>query len=79
MSRRARARAAAVEAKRAFAWVTPVVHDYCVPEDAPEVDALIDAWPLWSCPGCCKAKAEPFHCTACNADAEGHCHDAHAE
>jgi len=31
----------------------------------------IDAGPLWSCPGCCKASAEPFHCTPCNADAEG--------
>ena len=66
MSRRARQFNPAREAKHAAAWATPVVQD-C----GDEPDEGSDAGPLWSCPGCCKARAEPFHCSACNADAEG--------
>ena len=51
MSRRARSRAAAVEAKRAFAWVTPVVHD-CGPEDDADDEGGIDALPYLG-PWCC--------------------------
>ena len=64
MSRRARLWHVARESKTALA--------YAGPEDD---DDGTDAGPLWSCPGCCKARAEPFHCSACNADAEGPGHD----
>ena len=70
MSRRLRSRAAAIEAKRAFAWSTPVMHD-CGPEDDTDDEGGIDFCGSWSCPGCSKARSEPFHCTPCNADAEG--------
>ena len=66
MSRRARAYLPAREAKHAAVWSSPVAHDF---DDEPDDGS--DAGPLWSCPGCCKARAEPFHCTPCNADAEG--------
>lgn len=65
MSRRARLWHVASESKTALA--------YAGPED--DDDDGNDAGLLWSCPGCCKARAEPFHCTPCNADAEGPGHD----
>lgn len=42
MSRRPRSRAAAIEAKRAFAWTSPTVHD-CGPEDDTDDEGGIDA------------------------------------
>jgi hypothetical protein len=66
MSRRARLWHVARESKTALAFAGP--------EDDDD-EGGIDTGPLWSCPGCCKARAEPFHCTPCNADAEGPGHD----
>lgn len=65
MSRRGRIWKVARAAKHALAFAGPEDDD----------EGGIDAGPLWSCPGCCKARAEPFHCTPCNADAEGPGHD----
>lgn len=50
MSRRLRSRSAAIEAKRAFAWSTPVVHD-CGPEDDADDEGGIDAAPCQQCGG----------------------------
>jgi hypothetical protein len=61
MSRSARLWHVAREAKHALAYAGPDEDD----------EGGIDAGPLWTCPGCCKAAPEPFHCGTCNADAEG--------
>ena len=39
--------------------------------DREDRDARLDFTGVWSCPGCSKARSEPFHCTPCNANAEG--------
>lgn len=61
MSRRARLWQSAREAKY-------VPHDL---SDVPDDDDAVDFTGVWSCPGCSKARSEPFHCTPCNANAEG--------
>jgi hypothetical protein len=61
MSRRARIWLQAREAKR-------LPHDL---SDVPDDDDEVVFTGVWSCPGCSKARSEPFHCTPCNADAEG--------
>lgn len=65
MSRRLRARELVREAKHAEFYA----HDLSdVPDDD---DDSVDFTGVWSCPGCSKARSEPFHCTPCNAHAEG--------
>lgn len=63
MSRRLRARELVREAKHALF--------YAGPEDDTDDKGGIDFRGSWTCPGCCKARSEPFHCTPCNANAEG--------
>lgn len=40
-------------------------------EDGTDDEGGIDAGPSYTCPGCYKNRSEPFHCTPCNANAEG--------
>lgn len=64
MSRRNRLWHVAREAKTAQAYAGPE-------DDDADDEGGIDFRGSWTCPGCYKARPEPFHCTPCNADAEG--------
>jgi len=63
VSRRARSREPVREAEHAAF--------YAGPADDADDEGAIDFLGSWTCPGCSKARSEPFHCTHCNAAAKG--------